>query len=332
MNFDQFKEYLSSKDLTEDKIQSAIELLEKFDEFVTKRQKSIKNTSYDDLHDFSSYLIENNKNSYENYVYLLRFGYFMKSDPLIIASMELVDGNEVMENFSNRMQTEFGENLRNEVFDQIEFPLGLHPKKKADVTKEVMERFLERVDRTKCRNILAKGLREKYTESYKKPREKYLKMNNIDKFLEYRHKNLLERLETHMKEETLWFTQEIDEEVLEYVRKNRMTEAGIREGNKVIITKVPYMTKQYLHETDERKKKYYTCHCPWVREGLKEEDQPVDPIFCNCSGGYYKNYWEAVLDRPVKVNLLESVIQGDHVCKFAVNLPKDIVDIVEKAE
>ncbi len=148
-------------------------------------------------------------------------------------------------------------------------------------------------------------------------------------FLDYKHNNLMKTLETHMNDGTLWFTQEIDEEVLKYVRNNRMTEAGIREGNKVILTKVPYMTKQYLHETDERKKKYYYCHCPWVREGLKEEDQPVDPVFCNCSGGYYKSYWEAVLGQPVKVDLLESVIQGDQICKFALHLPQDIVDVVE---
>ncbi len=89
-----------------------------------------------------------------------------------------------------------------------------------------------------------------------------------------------------MRENTLCFTQEIDEEVLEYIKNNRMTETGLRDGNKVIMTKVPYMKKQYLHETDEREKSYYYCHCPWVREALKEEDQPVDPIFCNCSGGY----------------------------------------------
>ncbi|MHA2305259.1 MAG: hypothetical protein ACXACU_07675 [Candidatus Hodarchaeales archaeon] len=326
MNFDQFKEYLFSKDLPEDKIKSAIDLLEEFDEFVTKRQNSIENASYDDLHDFSAFLIENNKNSYDNFIYLLRFGYFMKSDPLIIATMELVDGGEIMVNFSNRMKDEFGEGLRNEVFNQIEFPLGLHPKKKADVTKEVMERFLQRIDRTKCATFLAEGLRDKYTESYKKPREEFLKMNDIDKFLEYKHKNLIETLETHMKDGTLWFTQEIDEEVLDYVRKNRMTEAGIREGNKVILTKVPYMTKKYLQETDVQKKRYYYCHCPWVREGLKEEDQPVDPAFCNCSGGYYKNYWEAVLGQPVKVDLLESVIQGNQVCKFALHLPAGIVE------
>ena len=91
------------------------------------------------------------------------------------------------------------------------------------------------------------------------------------------------------------------------------------------------MTKQYIEETDKRKKRYYYCHCPWVREALKEEDQPVSPIFCNCSGGYYKNYWEAVLDHSVKVELLESVIKGDSVCKFALHLPQEIMETLDSS-
>jgi hypothetical protein len=63
---------------------------------------------------------------------------------------------------------------------------------------------------------------------------------------------------------------------------------------------------------------------------LKDEDQPIDPIFCNCSGGYYKNYWEAVFDQPVKVELLESVLMGDQVCKFALHLPPEIIEIAER--
>ena len=110
-----------------------------------------------------------------------------------------------------------------------------------------------------------------------------------------------------------------------------MTEAGIRDGNQVIMTKIPYMTKQYLKAIDEQEKRYYYCHCPWVRESLLNENPTtIDPVFCNCSGGYYKNFWEAVLDQPVKVELLESVLKGDSVCKFALHLPSDIVEATTK--
>ncbi len=325
MNLDRFKQYLQKQNLDENKIDNAMEVLKEFREFISKQHGSLEKATYNDLHRFSSYLVANKRNFYENYVYLLRYGHFMKNDQLIIASMEILDGGEVMFNFSNRLKVEFGEKTWNEVFDIPIPPLGLHPSKRPKITKHLVERFLEKVDREKCTEFLAKGLRDKYTESYKSARENYLKMNNIDEFLEFKHQELIKKLETHMKENTLWFTQEIDEEVLEYIKKNRMTEAGLRDGNKVIMTKVPYMTKQFLHETDERKKRYYYCHCPWVREALKEEDQPVDPIFCNCSGGYYKNFWEAVLDQPVRVEILESVLKGDKMCKFALYLPQNMV-------
>ena len=71
---------------------------------------------------------------------------------------------------------------------------------------------------------------------------------------------------------------------------------------------------------------YNFCHNPMIREALLDEEQPVSPIFCNCSGGYYKNYWEAVLDHPVEVELLESVMKGDNVCRFALHLPDSALE------
>jgi hypothetical protein len=332
MDLDDFKTFLQKRKIKDDNIASSIAIVEEFDEFLAKYNRSAENALYDDVHIYSTYLIESNRNIFDNYVGLLRFGQFTKNNQLTIASMENIDGSEVMVNFSRRLIDEFGEETRNKIFDDIEVPpMGLHPMKKPKITKKLIERFLAEVDHEKCTKFLANGLRGKYTASYKPSREKFLKAENIDEFLEIKRQDFIDTLTNHLEEETLVFTQEIDDEVLEYVRNQQgMTEAGVREGDKVLITKIPYMTKQYLNETDEKKKRYYYCHCPWVREAILEEDQPVDPIFCNCSGGYYKNFWEAVLDQPVKVELLESVIMGDKVCKFALNLPQEIVEIVEK--
>ena len=244
--------------------------------------------------------------------------------------MEVIDGGEVMTNFSQRLTDEFGKGIRDTIFGNIEVPLGVHPKKKPKITKEVINRFLKTIDRNQCTEFLANGLRDKYTDSYKSAREKYLETKDIDEFLKVQRQDFLNTLKEYHDKKILFFTQEIDSDVLEYVKSQEgLTEAGIRDGNKVIITKIPYMTKQYLNETDERRRKYYYCHCPWVREGFLVEDQPVDPVFCNCSGGYYKNFWEAVLDQPVEVKLLETVLKGDAVCKFALQLPQEVMDRVE---
>ncbi len=325
-----FKEFLQERKLDQNKIAAAIDIINEFDELLSKSKKSVENITYNDLHNFSAYLIEKKKNSFDNYVNLLRFGYFKDNKQVIIASMEVIDGGEVIENFSKRLVEEFSEEVRNEIFDDIEIPpLGLHPTKRPEITRKLIERFISKVDHDKCIAFLANGLRDKYTDSYKPAREKFLKARNIDEFLEIKSQDFIETLTKHRDEDSLFFTQEIDDSVLKFIKNQQgMTEAGIREGNKVIITKIPYMAKQFLSETDEKKKKYYYCHCPWVREALLEDDQPVDPIFCNCSGGYYKNFWEAVLDRPVRVELLNSVLRGDEVCKFALHLPQEIVDAI----
>jgi hypothetical protein len=70
------------------------------------------------------------------------------------------------------------------------------------------------------------------------------------------------------------------------------------------------MAREYLAETDERMKRYYYCHCPWVRESLRAGDVRVSPTFCHCSAGFTKKYWEVVLDQPLEAEIVESVLQG----------------------
>ncbi|MFX0116262.1 MAG: hypothetical protein ACFFB3_17060 [Candidatus Hodarchaeota archaeon] len=325
MELDNFKDFLKERKLDSENIENAVIIVKEFDDFLSQHQKSLENISYDDLHNFSAYLIENEKNSFDNYVSLLRFGYFAKNNRLIIAAMELIDGGEVMANFSKRLIEEFGEELRNEIFADIgDPPLGVHPTEKPAITKKLIGRFLSKLDRGKCGEFLAGGLRDNYWKD-SDVREKFLKTDNIDEFLRAKHQDFIKELEKHLQEGTLFFTQEITQEVIDYVKNNPTIESGVREGDRVIISKIPYMAKQYLDESNENLKRYWYCHCPWVREALKEEDQPVDPIFCNCSGGYYKNYWETVLDQPVRVEVLESVLKGDKVCKFALHLPSGII-------
>lgn len=327
MVIDEFKNYLQERKLNTAQIKAAVDIVKEFSQFLAEHDKSIENAIYDDLFAFSAYLIENKKNSFDNYVGVLRYGHFRKNNELIIASMEILDGSEIFENFSKRLTEEFGSDSRDAIFGDLGVPpLGLHPQKKPEITKQLIERFLAEADRGDCIEFLAKGLRDKYTESYTRPRELFLEAGSIDKFLQVKHQNFVKTLENHLQEKTLFFTQEVDEQVIDYVKRDQTIEAGVREGDQVIISKIPYMTKDYLNATDEKKRRYYYCHCPVFREALQEEDQPVDPIFCHCSGGYYKNFWEAVLEQPVKVELLESVLLGNEVCKFALNLPASVLE------
>ena len=60
------------------------------------------------------------------------------------------------------------------------------------------------------------------------------------------------------------------------------------------------------------------CYCGLFR-GLPTEDT-VPLTYCNCGKGFVEKYWEAVLQKPVKVDLLQSAISGAKECKFAIHL------------
>jgi hypothetical protein len=60
------------------------------------------------------------------------------------------------------------------------------------------------------------------------------------------------------------------------------------------------------------------CYCGLFR-GLPN-DETVSKTYCNCSKGFVEKYWETVLQKPVKVDLLQSAISGAKECKFAIHL------------
>jgi predicted hydrocarbon binding protein len=60
------------------------------------------------------------------------------------------------------------------------------------------------------------------------------------------------------------------------------------------------------------------CYCSLFRELPKEDTVAI--TYCNCSKGFVEKYWEAVLQRPVEVDILQSAISGAKECKFAIHL------------
>ena len=60
------------------------------------------------------------------------------------------------------------------------------------------------------------------------------------------------------------------------------------------------------------------CYCSLLR-GLPK-DTTISLTYCHCSKAFVQRLWESILERPVKVDLLQSVVSGDSECKFAVHL------------
>lgn len=91
-----------------------------------------------------------------------------------------------------------------------------------------------------------------------------------------------------------------------------------REGDVIYETKAPRDAEAFAaaQTPDERRVAY--CHCPLARAGAAAT--PAPEPYCCCGGGWYKGVWEFIVERPVRVEVLRSVMRGDDDCTFAVRL------------
>ncbi|MGB9023445.1 MAG: hypothetical protein WCC94_08430 [Candidatus Bathyarchaeia archaeon] len=328
MDEEGFREFCTKRKLDEKTIRAHIGVVREFEVFLNNkdRNRNLSSATADDLQSYVGQLMENDMNTWENLLGLLRYGRFAGNRQVEIALLELLDGSDVFENLSETMKQKLGEDKRNEILEGITLPaLGTHSKDKPKVTKEFMERMETKLGEEKSKEILLSGPHAGPKEEYLPERKTFLASKNIDDFLKKRHREYVDSLEKHMKEKTLYFTQEIDEEVLDYVRNTPTCQNGVRDGDTIYVTKIPYMAKKYLHEKDEKKRRYYYCHCPWVREAILS-DLKVSPNFCYCSAAFEKRPWDVIFDQPVRADVVETVLKGDLICKFAIHIPRDFLE------
>ncbi|WDP92714.1 MAG: hypothetical protein HUN04_24530 [Desulfobacter sp.] len=60
---------------------------------------------------------------------------------------------------------------------------------------------------------------------------------------------------------------------------------------------------------------YQQCSCGMVTSGKINH-----PFLCNCTVGYTKQIFETIYNRPVKVELQKSILNGDDICKQVITI------------
>jgi hypothetical protein len=323
MDREGFRELLKTRKLTDDKIETSIVIAERFVEYLVALDGKPDATA---AWKFSEILIQQGQNTYDNFLALGRYGLFINNNDIYVAILELLDGAEAQPNLYKKVGELYGETIRDEVFAGIGIsPMGIPPTEKPFDMFPVIDRLIGKVGYDEVEQLLSACLRDLPDEYFLDEREKYIKSADIDDYLRNRHQAFVQQLRTCQRDGVLFFSQEITDEVVEYVDQHPEFECGVREGNLLFITKIPYNTKQYLAETDPTLKRYYACHCPWAREAIKHANIRLNAVFCNCSGGFSKKPWEVIFGQKLQVDLLESALKGDFRCRFAVHLPTDLV-------
>jgi len=323
MDKEGFRKFLKTRKMSDERKEAAISIAERFETYLSASSSK----SYMDITwEFCKTLIDEGQNSYDNLLALARYGRFTKNNSIYVAILEVLDGAEAQPNLYKKVGDLFGEAVRDEAFEGIGLSvLGIPPAEKPFDMFPVIDRLIELVGYEATEQLLSACLRDLPDEYFLGDREKYIKYGDIDVYLRKKHQALVRWLQKCQRKDELFFSQEITDDVVEYVKNNPEIESGVREGNLLYISKIPYNARQFLTETNPTMKRYYACHCPWAREAIKTEAIQMNPVFCFCSAGFSKKPWEVIFGQTLQVEVLESVLQGDFRCRFAVHLPEDLV-------
>ena len=297
-----------------------------FNRFFKKENIDIDSIPSGGILKYTEVLVEKKRDSILDLLRaLINYANFTKKYDYIIEIIDISEAYNAIDNLYQRIGEKLNEEIRDNIFEDIKIPpLGVHPGKKPEITKEVMKRLEEKLGEAKTIELLAPCLHGRPLEPIKKDREDFLRLNDIDEFLKKKKQELIERLQKHKKEGPLEYAQYVDEEVVEYVKNSLTISPGIREGDKIIVTKIPYQIKKHLKAEDERMKRYYTCYCAWVRGAIKDgTEKELSHNFCHCSTGFTKKYWDIIFDQSIMIELIETPLSGALECKFAIHIPKE---------
>jgi len=319
----EFRQYLQGRKLSADDVDFAVSAVRELEEYLAKKNTSFESAGLDALKDYVSLLIEERKNSMDRFVAIARYCNLAKKNDYYVYFASILGARDVLPDLGERLATIAGEETRRKIFQGFMLPpLGSPQKNYPRLTQKIMDKMEAELPRETCKKILTWNYHRVPAEAFKEKKERFEKASNIDEYLKDEHRRFVEELTGYMKEGRIWYEQEITPEVVEFVKDNQEIQNGVRRGDRIYVTKIPFAPKQYLAEKDPTMKRYYACHCPLVRTAIRDGKPKISPIFCYCSGGYEKLHFDVIFGEPVEVELLESVLKGDMRCRFANKIPR----------
>lgn len=228
--------------------------------------------------------------------------------------------------FKREITAELGEEVWNKLIDGMILPdIETECQCQCKNMYAFMKRFEEMADADTVKKILYKVRHGLHPSQSEWARKAFLDVGNLDVFLQKNRENEWKHFVELHDEHKDFYGQEITDEVLEFIRQNPAMLAPVRKGNKLYCMAFPYNMKEYLKAKDDRLKRYHACHCPFAKESILS-DSTVSSVLCNCSLGHVMNFTEAFLGRALSGRVIHSVLNGDVVCEYEIEIPEDIMD------
>jgi hypothetical protein len=304
----------------------AVGSVESMEKWLSLRYLSFDTSGANEIAGYMSELISSGNNKLPVILALARYYHLIENHKGYIYFTKVLGGIGVIENIKKRLKAYTDETTCSLVFKNLdEPPLGSPPEEIPAFTAEFMKRLKESLKPDVYQKVLAGNNHGIPKEAMLGEKEMYKKAASLDEYLKGRHERKVAELQEFCDAKRVWFEQEITQDIVDYVASNQEILSAVRDGDTLYVTKIPFDGIKYLRTDDPILKCYYACHCPFVRERiLDENNENVSAEWCYCSAGFAKFPFEVILNTELDIEMLQSPLKGDPVCRFLISLPSGI--------
>jgi len=305
--------------LSETDYKIAVALLEDADSFW--EQSSLDDMTMTELDELISYWVKSKKNTVPNFIVLMRYVKLIKRHDLFIHLTKYTGGLDVIENILESMKLEAGDEAADAFKKDLSIPiLGTPPWEMPKFTSQFMTHLEKKFDGNRLRTILAGNNHGIPVQAFAKEKEYYAKASSLEVYLKELHQRKVAELQDYCNRNEVWFEQKITQEVVDFVASDQEMLSAVLKNDRLYLKKIPYDIIGYLHAKNKDEKAYYSCHCPFAREAIKDKKTTISPNWCYCSAGFEKYSFEILFGKKLPIKVLHSVLKGDSNCRFEISL------------
>lgn len=320
MNKALFAKYYHQRNFSQAVIDHALLALQRADDYFGKQGSSLDTATIPQIRTLLDLWIEESTNDTESILALARYFYLTRRHDQYVYFTRLIGGMGVIENIKARFETVMAPLQFEESIHAKQPPLGSDPADIPGFTSAFMNELEKVADEQQTQDILCGNNHSLSKASFLEEKVLYEASPSMEVYLKDLHQRRIQELQEHCDQNEIWFEQKITQQTVDFVASNQELLSAVLNDEVLVLTKIPYDPQAYLEETDPIKKRYFACHCPFAREAILKGQPVISKNWCYCSAGFEKFHFETILDRQLDIEVLQSAIQGDPMCRFAIKL------------
>ena len=327
MQTNAYREYLLARGASQMETAKRLSVIQAFETWLQSHKLSIQNAGKNDVRQYTDHLIATGGNTVETFDAFSEYAYWRDLRRLYVAFVEVTDCHQAMDVLRDTISRRHGAEIRDRIFKEPLPPLGADETTRLTHTKAISKRMKalltpEEVHAAwfQVQHGIPRAFWEKHDE---KQRKQYAGCRSLDEYIQRMREDREAMLIRLHDENKLWFTQTVTSDVLTFLARSKHMEPGEHKGRKGIwITKVPYMADKALREKDPKRRRYYTCHCPMIREAIWKGETLAGDV-CYCSLGHASHFLAGMGLEGLEGEVVQSAVKGDDCCRFFFYLPEN---------